>query len=100
EPPPWDPDRIREPRTDASVVRLELETLDSWLPRILMRRRDLRTGLVRRIDGGGILVYDGVDGEAGRPSRHAFLVQYGSPNAAAVLANHLWSELHGEGVVL
>ena len=41
-----------------------------------------------------------MEAQEGRPTRHRFLLQYGSENAAAVLANHLWSELHGEGVAL
>jgi hypothetical protein len=45
-------------------------------------------------------VYDGAAAEEGSPSRHRFLVQYGSENAAAVLANHMWSDLHEEGVTL
>jgi hypothetical protein len=65
-----------------------------------MHRRDLRAGQVRRVPGGGIIVYDGVDGSAGEPSRHRFLVQYGSENAAAVMANHMWSDLREEGVTL
>ena len=98
--PSYDPARIREGGEDSSVVRLQLETLDPSLPRRLMRSPEIRGGRVRRIPGGGILVYDGVEGEEGQPSRHTFLLQYGSENAAAVLANHLWSALHGEGGAL
>jgi hypothetical protein len=100
EDPAYDAARIRDPHPDSAVVELELETLDPTVPLRLMHRRELRTGNVRRVPGGGIIVYDGVDGEAGAPSRHRFLVQYGSDNAAAVLANHMWSDLHEEGVTL
>ena len=99
-PPAFDPDRIHEAHPDSSVLRLEIETLDPELPRRLMVAQQLGRGRVRRIQGGGILVYDGVTASEGQPSRHAFLLQYGSENAAAVLANHLWSALHGEGVTL
>jgi hypothetical protein len=85
---------------DSGLVRLEVETLDPALPRRLMLTSTLVAGRVRRIPGGGVIVYDGVSGEEGRPSRHAFLVQFGSANAAAVVANHLWSDLHGQGATL
>ena len=99
-PPTFDPERIHEEREGAPVARLEIETLDPSLARRVMRADELRAGRVRRVEGGGIVVYDGVDAEEGRPSRHAFLLQYGSENGAAVLANHLWSSLHGEGASL
>lgn len=102
EPPPFDAERIRDDHEDSTVVRLEVETLDPSLALRLVPTPDLRlwVGRSRAVPGGGILVYDGAHAEEGRPSRHAFLVQYGSENAAAVLANHLWSALHGEGAML
>ena len=104
-PPPlrdlgYDPARIREPHPEATVVRIEVETLDPTVPLKLMAATELFEGRVRRIPGGGILVYDGVDAPPGKPARHGFLLQYGSTNAAAVVANHLWSDLHGEGAIL
>ena len=98
--PAFDPDMIREPHPEAAVVRLELETLDPTLALRLMAATELFEGRVRRIPGGGIVVYDGMTAPVGKATRHAFLVQYGSENAAAVLANHLWSELHGQGATL
>ena len=98
--PVYDPARIRDEHTDSSVVHLVIETLDPTLPRRLMGTAQLAPGRVRHVPGGGILVYDGVSGAEGEPSRHAFLLQYGSENAAAVVANHLWSDLHGEGATL
>jgi hypothetical protein len=65
-----------------------------------MNTNTLTIGRVRRISGAGVIVYDGVTAEEGKPSRHAFLVQFGSENAAALMANHIWSELHGEGALL
>jgi hypothetical protein len=94
------PMRTRGFDPEAVVARLELETLDPTLPQRVMAARDLFEGRVRRIAGGGILVYDGMSAPEGEPTRHAFLLQYGSTNAAAVLANHLWSELHGQGASL
>jgi hypothetical protein len=100
EDPTYDAARIRDPQPDSAVVEMELETLDSAVPLRLMHKRELRAGNVRRVPGGGIIVYDGVEAAEGAPSRHRFLVQYGSENSAAVLANHMWSDLREEGVTL
>lgn len=104
-PPPlpevrYDPGRIRDPAPDSTVAEIVLETLDPTLPRRLMVSQELKEDQVRRVKGAGILVYEGVEAEEGEPSRHRFLVQYGSPNAAAIMANHLWSQFHDEGVTL
>ncbi|MBW3534458.1 MAG: hypothetical protein KY453_04465 [Gemmatimonadetes bacterium] len=104
-PPPleeveYDPGRIGEPVAGSAVAEIVLETLETTLPRRLMVRQDLEAGQVRRIRGAGILVYEGVEAGEGEPSRHRFLAQYGSPDAAAVMANHLWSQLHDEDVTV
>jgi hypothetical protein len=98
--PPPEPGRTHGSEPAAVVVRLEIETLDPTLPLRLMAAKELFEGRVRRIAGGGIMVYDGMSAPEGMPTRHALLLQYGSANAAAVLANHLWSELHGQGASL
>ena len=100
EDPRFDAAKIRGDHADSTVIELQLETLDPSLPVRFMHKPDLRAGHVRRVPGGGIIVYDGVEGPEGKPSRHRFLVQYGSENAAAVLANHLWSDLHEDGVTV
>jgi hypothetical protein len=98
--PLYNPAHIRDPHPEALVVLVELETLDPTLALRLMGATALFEGRVRRIPGAGIMVYDGLSAAEGEPTRHAFLLQYGSENAAGVLANHLWSELHGEGATL
>jgi hypothetical protein len=100
EDPRYDAALIRGEHQDSTVVELEMETLDPGLALRFMHKPELRAGQVRRVPGGGIIVYDGVEAAEGKPSRHRFLVQYGSENAAAVLANHLWSDLHDDGVTL
>jgi hypothetical protein len=97
---PYDVARIRAPRPEAPVVRVEVDTLDPLVPVRLMGATELFEGRVRRISGGGILVYDGESADVGQPTRHRFLLQYGSENAAAVLANRIWSDLHGSGATL
>ncbi len=100
EEPAYDAARIREPQPGSAVVEMELETLDPLVPLRFMHKPELRAGQVRRVPGGGIVVYEGARAEEGRPSRHRFLVQFGSENAAAVLANHIWSDLHEDGVAI
>jgi hypothetical protein len=100
EDPRYDAARIRGDDPGSTVIEMEMQTIDPSLPLRFMHKPELRTGQVRRVPGGGIIVYDGVDGPEGKASRHRFLVQYGSENAAAVLANHLWSDLHEDGVTL
>ena len=100
EDPRFDAALIRGDHPGSAVVEMEMETLDPSLPLHFMHEPELRAGQVRRLPGGGIVVYDGVTAEEGKPSRHRFLVQYGSENAAAVLANHFWSDLHEDGVAL
>jgi hypothetical protein len=98
EDPRYDAATIRGDHPGSTVIEMELETIDPSLPLRFMHKPELRVGQVRRVPGGGIVVYDGVEAPDGKPSRHRFLVQYGSENAAAVLANHLWSDLHEDGV--
>jgi hypothetical protein len=93
-----------EPRTDGASrpnnrdgVRLEIETLDPHAAQRLMRRTELRAGQVRRIDGGGVLVYEGVEGKDGRPSRHRFRMQYETDVGASSMAHHIWAELQEDG---
>jgi hypothetical protein len=100
EDPRFDAALIRGEHPGSAVIEIELETLDPTLPVRFMHKPELRVGHVRRVPGGGIIVYDGVDGPEGMPSRHRFLVQYGSENAAAVMANRIWSDLHEDGVAL
>lgn len=82
-PPPleevdYDPEGIHRPVDGSTVAEVVVETLDPSLPRRVMLRSELHAGGVRRLKGAGIVVYDGVEAEEGAPSRHRFLVQYGS----------------------
>ena len=100
EDPAFDAARIRDPQPGSAVIAMDLETLDPSVPLRFMHKPELRAGQVHRVPGGGIVVYDGVSADDGKPSRHHFLVQYGSENSAAVLANHIWSDLREEGVTV
>jgi hypothetical protein len=73
------------------TVRFTVETPDPDVPLRLMGTRTLVPGVVRRIHNGGALVYEG----ASRGGIYDFTAQFASENAAALLANTLWNELHG-----
>ena len=80
----------------AGAVDFVVEGLEPDLPLRLMGTRTLFPGLQRRIHNGGLLVYQG----SPRDGAYEFVAQFASENAAALLANTLWSELHGTGAVL
>ena len=71
------------------VARVEVETVDFQLPLRVMATRTLTRGLRRRIHDAGTIVYEGPC----RDGCYAFLVRFGSDNAAAIVANVLWTEL-------
>jgi hypothetical protein len=87
---------------EAGVARLRVESMDPAAPLGLMRTRTLAPGTRRRIRDGGVLVYEGTRREptADQPGAYDFVAQFGSRNAAGVMANTLWSDLHGLGARL
>jgi len=54
------------------------------------------------VHNGGVIVYVRAVDPALRnmPRIYEFLVQFGSENAAGILANRLWSDLQGTGATL
>jgi hypothetical protein len=91
-----EPTLATSPATGGGAVRLTVETVDPGVPLTVMATRTLVPGLRRRVHNGGVLVYEGAHpGDSG--TAYEFVAQYGSDNAAAVLANTLWSDLHGVG---
>ena len=102
---------LREPTqtSDAHVVivppsearrtaRLEIESADPALALRLMGTRTLVPRQRRRVGDAGALVYEGTLRSASptERGRYAFLAEFASDNAAALVANFIWSELHGE----
>ncbi len=77
---------------------MEVRTLDPHAPRHLMRREEIRVSQVRRVPGGGTLVYDGVEAQDGEPPLHRFQVHCDSDDEAAVLANHIRTQLREDRV--
>jgi hypothetical protein len=86
----------------SEAIHFEVDTLDPEVPLRIMGTRTLVPGLRRRVHNGGIVVYEGTQRSAGadRPGTYGFAVQFASANAAALVANTLWSELHGAGATL
>ncbi len=87
------------PGTGAGVVQVRIETVDPAVPFRLMAARTLVPGQRRQIFEGGVLVFrrtvraPSADG----PGLYDVIAQFGSENAAGVMANTLWNDLHGMG---
>ncbi|PYQ41451.1 MAG: hypothetical protein DMF77_15630 [Acidobacteria bacterium] len=84
------------------VVHLRLETIDPAAPLRLMKTRTLVPGQRRWIKEGGGVVYERMvhAPSAGHPGAYDFVAQFGSENAAGLMANTLWNDLHGLGARL
>jgi hypothetical protein len=86
----------------AGVVPMRLETIDPAAPLRLMATRTLVPGQKRRINEGGVLVYQRTirTPSESTPGTYEFVAQFGSENAAGLMANTLWNDLHGLGARL
>jgi hypothetical protein len=90
------------PEIGQGVVHLRLETVDPTAPLRLMATRTLVPGQRRWIKEGGVVVYERMvrAPAAGKPGAYEFVAQFGSENAAGLMANTLWNDLHGLGARL
>lgn len=88
--------------SEAGLVHLRLETIDPAAPLRLMKTRTLVPGQRRWIKEGGGVVYERMvqAPSAGHPGAYDFVAQFGSENAAGLMANTLWNDLHGLGARL
>jgi hypothetical protein len=86
----------------AGVVPMRLETIDPATPLRLMATRTLVPGQTRRIKEGGVLIYQRTirSPSGSTPGTYEFVAQFGSENAAGLMANTLWNDLHGLGARL
>ena len=79
---------------------ISIASIDANLPGRLMGTSP-RPGSSREIHNAGVLRFEGSSAsELGGANEHRFLVQFGSENSAAALANWLWSTLHGRVTTL
>jgi hypothetical protein len=87
------------PRAGAGVTHLRLETVDPEVPFRLMAARTLVPGQRRQIFEGGVLAFKRTirTPSPDWPGVYDFVAQFGSENAAAIMANTLWNDLHGRG---
>ena len=84
------------------TARLEIDSLEPALPLELMATNTLTPGQSRRIQDTAVLVYEGTlsSPTATEPGRYAFSLYFGSDNSAALVANFLWSQLHGKAAAV
>src|SRR3954451_1642001 len=77
------------------TAEVSICSIDPALPRRLLGV-DPRPASAREIHNAGVVLYRGSDqtSPSGR-QRHTFSVEFGSENAAGVLANWIWTALHG-----
>ncbi len=97
-------DKGAPPATESGrgVVHLRLETVDPSVPMRLMATRTLVPGQRRWMKEAGVIVYERMvrAPAAGTAGAYDFVAQFGSENAAGLMANTLWNDLHGLGVRL
>jgi hypothetical protein len=86
----------------AGVVPMRLETVDPAAPLRLMGSRTLVPGQARRIKEGGVLIFERTirTPSGSTPGAYEFVARFGSENAAGLMANTLWNDLHGLGARL
>jgi hypothetical protein len=67
-----------------------------------MATRTVVPGQRRWIKEAGVFVYERMvrAPAAGKPGAYEFVAQFGSENAAGLMANTLWNDLHGLGARL
>jgi hypothetical protein len=83
------------PSADFAIV-----SVDPALPRRLLGVTP-RPELAREIHSAGVVLYHGAtEADTAGRMRHRFTLEFGSPNAAGVIANWMWSTLHGHVAAL
>jgi len=90
--------------TDVSEIEsmpLTIETDDAEIPMRLMASLTLVPGMRRRVVDGAVLIYEASSvTDADEPGLYDFVAQLETDAAAEILADTLWSVLHGADVVL
>ena len=83
-------------------ARVEIQSADPTLPLRIIGTRTLTPGQRRRVHDTAVLEYTGTIESPGpsAPGRYGFRIDFRSDNAAALVANFLWSTLHAEQAVV
>jgi hypothetical protein len=76
------------------TAEFSVTTLDPSVPRRLLGVEP-RPATARQIHNAGVLVYRGSDTDTTGVQRHGFVLEFTTPNEAGVVANWMWSTLHG-----
>jgi hypothetical protein len=76
------------------TAEFSIRTLDPSVPRRLLGVEP-RASTAREIHRAGVLLYRGVDTDDRGLQRHEFVLEFTTPNEAGVVANWMWSTLHG-----
>ena len=77
------------------TAEFSFSSIDPTLPRRLLGVEP-RPATAREIHNAGVVLYRG--SQQPSPSgqqRHAFSIEFGTENAAGILANWMWTALHG-----
>ena len=90
------------PMTGGGTVAFRVRSLDPEVPFRVMATRTVFPGVRRYVHNGGVIVYLRAVDPALRhmPRIHEFVAQFGSGNAAGMLASRLRDDLLGMDVVL
>jgi hypothetical protein len=81
------------------AAAVSIETLDTTVPERLLGVAPA-PGLAREIHNAGVLLFRSESPRGSIPHRYDFIVEFGSGNGAGLLANWLWTELHGHAATL
>jgi hypothetical protein len=76
------------------TAEFSIRTLDRSVPRRLLGVEP-RPATVRQIHHAGVLLYRGAETDDNGVQRHAFVLEFATQNEAGVIANWMWSTLHG-----
>lgn len=90
------------PTTGGGIAEFRVRSLDPEVPFRVMATRTVVPGMRRQVYNGGAIVYlRAVDPALrGMPRIYEFVAQFGSENAAGILANRLWSDLEATDATL
>jgi hypothetical protein len=77
------------------TAEFSVTTFDPSVPRRLLGVEP-RPSTAREVHHAGVVVFRGsIDADAAGPHRYDFVLQFTTPNEAGVVANWMWSTLHG-----
>lgn len=76
------------------TAEFSIKSLDPSVPRRLLGAEP-RLSTARQIHHAGVLVYRGCQTDTNGVQRHGFVLEFTTANEAGMVANWMWSTLHG-----